>query len=140
MNKIFSKTVSQVLSIFCRSRFISNFFVKSIFSEPWNHQKLNISRPIYFFKISAPYFEDLIFTNKLEGFFLQNSFPTTWSFFHDRKVTHLGVIFQHKIIIITFFKSGYLISTQYWKYALKIYFIKLTKIGDFTLSNKPLEP
>ena len=32
------------------------------FSEPWNYQKLNIK------KISAHRFEDLIFTNKLEGF------------------------------------------------------------------------
>ena len=132
---IFSKTVSQVLSIFCRSRFINIFFVKSIFSEPWNHQKLNISRPIYFLKISAPYFADLIFTNKLAGFFLQNSFPTTWSFFHDCKITHLGVIFQHKnyyynffqewlfnfkAILKTCFKSLYhKIDQKWWFYSFK---------------------
>ena len=56
---IFCKTMCRIFLIFCRSRFI----VKNNFSEPWNYQKLNISRPIYFLKNSAHRFEDLVFTS-----------------------------------------------------------------------------
>ena len=68
--------------------------------------KLNTSRPIYFLKISAHRFDDLIFTNKLEGlFFQQKIFSLTWSFFLDCKTLNLGVIFLHKkLIFYTFFQ------------------------------------
>ena len=71
---IVSKTVCGIFLIFCRSSFINNFMVKNSFSEPKNQQKLNISRPIYFKKISAYRFLGLICTNKLEGFFFENNF------------------------------------------------------------------
>ena len=45
---IFSKTDCKIFLSFCRSHFINNFDVKNNFSEPWNHQKLNIWRFIYF--------------------------------------------------------------------------------------------
>ena len=53
----------------CRSCFIDNFAVKNHFSEAQNHQKLNISRPIYFKKNFANYFEDLIWGKKMIFFF-----------------------------------------------------------------------
>ena len=42
---IVSKTVCVKFLIFCGSSFINNFIVKNNFSEPFNNQKLNISRP-----------------------------------------------------------------------------------------------
>ena len=66
---IVSKTMGGIFLIFCRSSFINNFMVKNNFLEPKNHRKLNISRPIYFKKISAHRFVDLICTKKLEEFF-----------------------------------------------------------------------
>ena len=60
---ILSKTVCGIFLIFCRLRFINNFVMKNKFSEPQNHQKLNIWRPIYFKKISAYGFADLICTD-----------------------------------------------------------------------------
>ena len=98
------KTIRGIFLIFCRSSFINNFMVKNNFLEPKNHRKLNISRPIYFKKISAHRFVDLICTNKLEEFFFQKIFLSrTWSFFHDCKTTNLGVIFFHKKLISYFF-------------------------------------
>ena len=43
--------------------------MKNNFSELWNHEKLNISRTIYFEKNFPHRFEGIIFTDKLEGFF-----------------------------------------------------------------------
>ena len=108
---IVSKTVRGIFFIFCRSSFINNFMVKNHFSQPKNHRKLNISRPIYFKKISAHRFVDLTCTNKLEEFIFQKFFLSrTWSFFHDWKTTDLGVIFFHKKTnFILFFKGDYLI-------------------------------
>ena len=40
--------------------------MNNYFLELYNHQKLNISRPIYVKRMSAHRFEDLICTNKLE--------------------------------------------------------------------------
>ena len=101
---IVSKTVCGIFLIFCRSSFINNFMVKNNFLEPKNHQKLNISRPIYFLKISAHCFVDIICTNKLEEFFFQKIFLLrTWSFFHDWKTTDLGVISSHKKLILYLF-------------------------------------
>ena len=70
---IFSKTVCGIL-IFCRLSFINYFMVMNSFSEPKNQRKLNISRPVYFKKISAHRFVGLICTNKLEGFFFRKFF------------------------------------------------------------------
>ena len=94
---IVSKMVCGICFIFCWSSFINNFMVKNNFLKPRNHQKLNISKPIYFEKISAHRFVDLICTNKLEEFFFQKIFLSrTWCFFHDCKTTNLGIIFFHK--------------------------------------------
>ena len=98
---IVSKTVCGISLIFFRSSFISNFTVKNNFSEPKNYRKLNISRPIYFWKISAHRFVRLICTNKLEKFVFQKLFLSrTWSFFHECKTTNLDVTFFHKILIL----------------------------------------
>ena len=64
-----SKTVCGIFLIFSRSSFIYNFMMKNSFQEPKNRRKLNISRPIYFKKISAHHFAGLTCTNKLEGIF-----------------------------------------------------------------------
>ena len=71
---ITSKTVCEIFIFFCQSRFINSFMEKNNFSEPENHRKLNISRIIYFKKISAHRFEDLIFTNKSDRFFFWKKF------------------------------------------------------------------
>ena len=47
--------------------------VKNIFSEPKNQRK-NISRLIYFIKISTQRFVGLVRTNKLERFFFEKFF------------------------------------------------------------------
>ena len=112
---IVSKTVCGIFSFFCQSSFINNFKKKSNFSEPWNHRKLNISRPIYFKNISAHCFEDPIYTNKLDRFFFRKTFfSRTWSFFHDWKTINLGGgFFPQKNNFILFFKSDYLILIYY---------------------------
>ena len=103
---IVSKTVWGIFSFFCQSSFVNNFMEKNNFSEPKNHRKLNISRSIYFKKISTYRFEDGIITNKLEGFLFQKNFLSrTWSFFHDWKTTNLGVIFFPKKLILYFFSK-----------------------------------
>ena len=102
---IISKTMCAILLFFWQSRFINNFMEKNNYSEPENNQKLNISRTIYFKKISAQRFEDLICTNKLDRFvfFWKTFFSRTWSFFHNRKTTNLGAIFCHKKLSLYFF-------------------------------------
>ena len=91
---IVSETMCGIFLIFYRLSFINNFIVKNSFSEPKNQRKSNISRPIYFKKMSAHRFVSLICTNKLERFFFRkNNFSRTWSFFHDCNTTNLGIIF-----------------------------------------------
>ena len=60
---------------------------KNNYSEPGNNQKLNISRTIYFKKISAQRFEDLICTNKLDRFvfFEKHFFQGLGAFFTTEK-------------------------------------------------------
>ena len=100
---IASKTVGGIFLLFCQSSCINNFMEKNNFSELQNHQKLNISKPIYFEKISAHRFEDRICSNKLDGFFFQKTFfSRAWSFFRDWKTTNLGVIFLHKKLVLYF--------------------------------------
>ena len=119
---IVTKTVCRILLIFCRSSFINNFMVKNNFWGPKNHRKLNISRTIYFEKISAHRFVDLICTNKLDDIFFQKIFLSrTWSFFHEYKTTNLGVIFFHKKLISYFFQ-GWLFN---FNITLKTYFRNL---------------
>ena len=116
---IVSKTVCGIFLIFFRSSFISNLTVKNNFSESKNHRKLNISRPIYFWKISAYRFVGLICTNKLEKFVFQKNFLSrTWSFFHECKTTNLDVIFFHKILILhlcpkVIFNFNIILKTSY---------------------------
>ena len=71
---IVSKMVGGIFLIFCRSSFISNFIVKNNLLEPKNYRKLNISSPIYFKKVSAHIFVDLICTNKLDEYFFKKFF------------------------------------------------------------------
>ena len=71
--------------------------VKNNFLEPKYHQKLIISRSIYFKKISAQRIVDLICTNKLGKFFFKNFFfqelgaffttakPLIWASFFSTK-------------------------------------------------------
>ena len=49
---IVSTTMCGMFLIFCPLSFANSFMVKNNFSEPQNHLKLNISRPIYFKKYS----------------------------------------------------------------------------------------
>ena len=101
---IVSKTICRIYLIFYRSSFINNFMAKNNFLEPKNHQKLNVSKYIYFRKISAYRFVGLICTNKLEiYFFLKKFFSRTWSFFQDCKTNNLGIIFPQKNNFILFF-------------------------------------
>ena len=110
-------TTLQGLILSCRNvtRFfvdrvlINNFMVKNSFSETKNQRKSNISRPIYFEKMSTHRFVGLISTNKLDEFFFENNFfPRTWSFFHDCGTTNLDVIPQKNNSVV-FFKGDYLI-------------------------------
>ena len=96
------KTVFGISLIYCWLSFINNFIVKNQFSEPWNHQNLNILTPIYVKKKNfVHHFEDHIYTNKLDEFFFQKFFISrTWSFSHDCKTTDLDLIFFHKKIIL----------------------------------------
>ena len=89
---------------------------RTIFQNRKN-TKLNISRPIYFKNISAQRFEDLICSNKLEGFY------SRWlkSFFRDCKTSHLGVIFFAPKIILYFFQ----VSLFNFDAMLKTYFKNL---------------
>ena len=103
---IVSKVVCRNFLIFCRLSFINNFMIKNNFSEPKNHRKLNISRSIYFKKISAHCFLGLICTKKLEEFFFfffHKVFSRT--FFHNCKTINLGVTFFHKKLILYFFQG-----------------------------------
>ena len=99
------KTVFRISLIYCWSSFINNFIMKNQFSEPWNHQNVNILRSIYVKKKKfAHHFEDHIYTNKLDQFFFRKFFISkTWSFFHDWRTTDLDLIFFHKKIILQFF-------------------------------------
>ena len=102
---IVSKTLCGNFLIFCWSSFINDFMMKNNFSEPKNHQKLNISRPIYFKKNSAHCFVGLICTNKLEGFFFfEKKISRTWSFFHDCKTTCFKNMLRktEKMVILLF--------------------------------------
>ena len=101
---IVSKTVCGIFLIFCRSSFINNFMVKNSFSEPKNQRKLNISRPVYFKKVSAHRFVGLICTNKLEGFFFEKKFfQGLGAFFTTATILIWGAILFHKKIILYFF-------------------------------------
>ena len=98
---IVSEKLCGIFLIFCGSIFINNYMVKNSFLKPKNQRMLNISRPIYFKKISVHRFVRLTCTNKLKGFFSR-----TWSFFHDSNMTNLGVNFIHKKIILCFFSMA----------------------------------
>ena len=75
--------------------------------------KLNISRPIYFFKICALFFEDLTCINMLEGFFFEKSFFNDLELFSWLE----NYLFWHQILrLILSSKSNYLILTQYSKH------------------------
>ena len=82
--------------------------VKSIFSEPKNQQKLNISRPIYFTKISAHHFVGLICTNKLEGF-EKKFFQGLGAFFTTATRLIWASFFSQKINSTFCFKGDYLV-------------------------------
>ena len=132
---IFFKTVCGIVLIFCRSRFINDFFVKNIFLEPWNHQKLK-SWPIFFFlKVSAQFFENLIFArSKLEGFFF-NLLHLLGAFFMAANLLN----FLHKKLILYFFQVWLFNFNAILKICFKMYYRKLTKNGD-TLWKTSLEP
>ena len=96
---IVSKTVCEILLIFCRSNFTNNFMVKNNFSEPKNHQKLYISRSIYFLnKIPARRFVGLLCTNQLEIFFFEKKkcFQGLGAYFTTAKLLIWASIFPTK--------------------------------------------
>ena len=95
---IFSKKLCRIFLSFCRSNFVNISVAKDSLSEPGNHQKLNISRPFYFFKNS---FHTILKISRRDFFF---SFPLTWSFFHNCETTNLGVIFLYKKLVLNLFQ------------------------------------
>ena len=112
---IVSTTMCGMFLIFCQLSFVNNFMVKNNFSEPQNHQKLNISRPIYFKKYSylknpkkdltQINWKDLFFRKKI--FFLR-----TWRFFQDCKTLIVMLFYTKYIFLYTlyfFCKGDYLI-------------------------------
>ena len=141
---IFAGSTREILLIFCRSSFTNNFMVKNNFSEPKNHQKLYISRSIYFLnKIPARRFVGLLCTNKLEIFFFEKKkkkmFSRTWSLFHDYKTTNLGFNFSHKKLIL-WFSQGWLFNFNIiLKTCFKNLFRKTEEKNDFTVLNNSVE-
>ena len=104
LNPILQKLYEMTCEIIVSKTVRRIFMVKNKFLEPRNHRKLNISRAIYFLKISAHRFVDLICTNKLEEFFFSEAFSfKDLELFHDCKTTNLGIIFFHKRLILYFF-------------------------------------
>ena len=84
------------------------------FSEPKNQRKLNISRPVYFKKISAHRFVGLICTNKLEGFFFRKCFfQRLGAFFTTATRLIWALFFPQKNNFLFFLKDDYLISILY---------------------------
>ena len=59
-------------------------------------QSYNIWRSIYFKKNSTYYFEDIIYSNKLKGFFFKKDF------FQESKTPNLDIIFLQKKILYFF--------------------------------------
>ena len=99
------KTVCGIFLIFSRSSFINNFIVKNHFLRSWNHRNWNISRSIYYQKISAHSFEDDICTNKLEeSFFQKTFFQVLETFLRLQNHWFEPHFFPQKINIILFFK------------------------------------
>ena len=92
----FSKTVSMIYVIFCRSWFINNFVVKDNFSEPRNLPKLNFSRPICF-KFPC--------TVKLEGIFSKIFFFIDLEFFSRLQNHSFRRHFLQTKLILYFFSS-----------------------------------
>ena len=133
---IVSKTMCGIFLIFSWSSFIDNFMVMNSFSEPKSQWKLNISRPVYFEKISAQHLVGFICTNKPEGhffdkFFFQGlgTFLTTprrliWaSFFTTKKYLYTffrGWLFDFNIILRTCFKNSFTkTKKKWWFYSFK---------------------
>ena len=111
---IVSKTLCGIFFIFFRSSFINNFMVKNNFLEPKNHQNLNISRPIYFKKISAHRFVGLICTNKLEAVFFF-FFRKRGAFFATAKPLICASFFSAKNKILkTCFKNLFWKTVKKW--------------------------
>ena len=95
---IVSKTVCGIFLIFCRSSFINHLMMKNSFSEPKSLRKLNISRSIYFKKISSHCFVGPLCTNKLGG----------WIFFFEKKFSQgLGAFLTTitRLIWVSFFST-----------------------------------
>ena len=93
---------------FLSIEFFNDFMVKNNFSEPKNHQKLNISRPISIKKNFAHRFVGLICTNKPEEsfFFFENFFfQGPGAFFTTAKPLFWALFFN----FILLFKGDYLI-------------------------------
>ena len=92
---IFFNMVCEMFLIFCRILLI-DFFVK------WSDRKLNILRLIYFLKNYAHRFENLICTNKLEGFFFKIFFQWFGAFFMTAKPFIWASIFAQKVNFVIF--------------------------------------
>lgn len=106
---IVSKPVGGIFLIICRSRFINNL-LWWMFQDRKISKNFNISRSIYFKKISAHRFEDLVCANKLERFFFFFNFQGPGAFFTTPKPLIGRHIFAEKINLY-FFECDYLILT-----------------------------
>ena len=69
-------------------------------------QSYNIWRSIYFKKNSTYYFEDIIYSNKLKGFFFKKDF------FQESKTPNLDIIFLQKKILYFFASVIILLKTR----------------------------
>ena len=134
---IVSTTICGMFLIYCPLSFVNNFMVKNNFSEPQNHQKLNISRPIYFKKYS--YLKnpkkDLAQINWKDLFFRKKNFFLKDLEVFSRLQNPNCHAFLHKIyffIYFILFLQGWLfdfnIILKSW---FKILFRKTVKNGDF---------
>ena len=109
---IVSKTICGIYLIFYRSSFINNFMAKNNFLEPKNHQKLNVSKYIYFRKISAYRFVGLVLSVQISWkyiFFWKKFFQGLGAFFKTAKQI-IWASFFHKKIILYFFFQGWLFN------------------------------
>ena len=93
---IVSKILCRTFLVFFCLHFFKIISLWRTMSRKVKLWKFKISWNIYFLKVSAHYYEDFIFTNKLEEFFVPICFSRAWSFFHEYKTTNLGWIFCTK--------------------------------------------
>ena len=111
------------------------FFREEHFFGTVKSPKVKILTDFFFLKVSAQFFENLIFArSKLEGFFF-NLLHLLGAFFMAANLLN----FLHKKLILYFFQVWLFNFNAILKICFKMYYRKLTKNGD-TLWKTSLEP